>query len=102
MDELIKDVEKQINIINFKIKQVEKDPYATKTTIKAKTKPFTEEKNRLMADLSKYMQIKDSKIPDHEKLPKDCTFAIHYLQVEKNDRIKDRAVRQIKEDRELL
>lgn len=31
--------------------------------------------------------IMDAKIPDHEKLPKNCTFYTHFLQVEKNDMV---------------
>jgi len=33
------------------VKHIEKDPYATKTTIKAKAKPLNEEKDRLRFSL---------------------------------------------------
>ena len=49
-----------------------------------------------------YNQIRDAKIPDHEKLPKTCIFYKHYMQVECNTRIADAARTQIREDKELL
>lgn len=87
MDVLIAEITTQINQLNLKVKHIEKDPYATKTTIKAKAKPLNEEKDRLRFSLMELNQIRDAKIPDHEKLPKDCTFAKHYLQVAMNEKI---------------
>ena len=46
--------------------------------------------------------MRDEKIPDHEKLPKDCIFYKHFLQVEANTRIEKAAKDQIKEDRDTL
>ena len=42
MDVLINETTSQINVFNFKVKQVEKDAYATRTTIAAKKKPLIE------------------------------------------------------------
>ncbi len=56
----------------------------------------------LRSQLMEYNQIRDAKIPDHEKLPKTCIFYKHYMQVESNTRIADAARTQIKEDKELL
>ena len=74
-------------MLNIKVKHIRDDGYATKTAIKAKTKPLIEEKERLRFKLLEYQQIRDAKIPDHEKLPKDCIFAVHYLQVAMNEKI---------------
>ncbi len=56
----------------------------------------------LRSQLMEYNQIRDAKIPDHEKLPKTCIFYKHYMQVECNTRIADAARTQIREDKELL
>ena len=48
------------------------------------------------------MAVKDAKIPDHEKLPKDCIYYKHFLQVQMNKKLEKAAKVQIKEDRELL
>ena len=47
-------------------------------------------------------RVRDEKIPDHEKLPKDCIFYKHFLQVEANSRIERAAKEQITEDKKLL
>ena len=102
MDELIKVVTKQISDNNIKRRNIEKDGLSTKTTIKAKLKPLIEELNALRMKLIEYQQVRDAKIPDHEKLPKDCIFYKHFLQVDVNSRIERAAQEQIKEDKELL
>ena len=48
------------------------------------------------------MAVRDAKIPDHEKLPKDCIYYKHFLQVQMNKKLEKAAKGQIKEDRELL
>ena len=60
---------------------MEKDAYATKTTINAKKKPLIEQMNILRVQLNELMAVRDAKIPDHEKLPKDCVYYKHFLQV---------------------
>jgi hypothetical protein len=75
---------------------------ATKTTIKAKIKPLLEQMAVLRGTLMEYNQVRDAKIPDHEKLPKTCIFYKHYMQVETNTKIADAARAQIKEDKDLL
>jgi len=83
-------------------KVFESDGLATKTTIRAKVKPLLEEMNVLRARLLEYQMVRDAKIPDHEKLPKDCIFYKHYLQVEMNSKIEQAAKNQIREDKELF
>lgn len=48
------------------------------------------------------MTERDAKIPDHEKLPKDCIYYKHFLQVQMNKKIEKAARTQIKEDRDML
>jgi len=43
--------------------------------------------NVLRIKLMDLNQIRDAKIPDHEKLPKDCIFYKHFLQVDINSKI---------------
>ena len=81
---------------------MEKDQYATKTTINAKKKPLIEQMNVLRFQLNEYMAVRDAKIPDHEKLPKDCVYYKHFLQVELNKKLETCARDQIKDDRDLL
>ena len=40
--------------------------------------------NVLRNQLHEYMVVRDGKIPDHEKLPKDCVYYKHFLQVTRN------------------
>lgn len=47
MDVMIAETTKELNQLNFKVKQVEKDQYATRTTIAAKKKPLIEQMNLL-------------------------------------------------------
>ncbi len=79
MDVLIAQVTTEINKLAFKKKSAESDGYATKSTIKAKVKPIIEEMNVLRVQLIELQQKRDAKIPDHEKLPKDCIFYKHFL-----------------------
>ena len=81
---------------------MENDPLATKTTIKAKVKPLEDEMKMLRFTLTEMEMIREEKIPDHEKLPKDCVFVRHYLQVQANKDIEDVAKEQIKDDKEML
>lgn len=46
--------------------------------------------------------MKDAKIPDHEKLPPDCIYYKHFLQVQMNEKLENAARVQLREDRELL
>ena len=92
----------EINKLAFKKKQFESDGLATKTTIRAKVKPIVEEMNALRMQLLELQQKRDAKIPDHEKLPKDCIFYKHFLQVAMNTEIEKSAQKQIREDKELL
>ena len=46
--------------------------------------------------------MRDGKIPDHEKLPKDCVYYKHFLQVERNSAVETAATKKIKEDRDTL
>ena len=85
-----------------KIKSIENDPYATRTSIKGKTKPLREEMSVLRNSLEQYEFIKDAKIPDHEKLPKTCIYYKHYIQVAQNQAVIDKAKQQIEDDRELM
>ena len=102
MDELIAEVTKKINVCTRQLRKLEGDRLATQTTINAKAKPIKDEMNLLRAQLAQYEAVKDAKIPDHEKLPKDCIFYLHFLQVANNNKIKDAAKKQINEDKELL
>ena len=52
--------------------------------------------NLLRVTLYELMAIKDAKIPDHEKLPKDCIYYKHFLQVQMNSKIEKVAKSQIK------
>ena len=52
--------------------------------------------------LTEMEAIREEKIPDHEKLPKDCVFVLHYLQVQTNDDIERVAKNQIKDDKDML
>ena len=52
--------------------------------------------------LTEMQEIREEKIPDHEKLPKDCVFVRHYLQVQANRDLELVAKDQIKDDNELL
>ena len=81
---------------------MENDPLATKTTIKAKVKPLEDEMKVLRFTLTEMEMVREEKIPDHEKLPKDCVFVKHYLQVQANKDIEDVAKEQIKDDKEML
>ena len=81
---------------------MENDPLATKTTIKAKVKPLEDEMKALRWTLTEMEMVREEKIPDHEKLPKDCVFVRHYLQVQANKDIEDVAKEQIKDDKEML
>ena len=85
-----------------KIKVIANDSLATKTTKNAKKKPLVEEMNMLRFKLMELQQIRDDKIPDHEKLPKDCIFYKHFMQVDTNQKIQKAADDQIREDKELL
>ena len=58
--------------------------------------------NVLRFSLNELMQVRDAKIPDHEKLPKDCIYYKHFLQVQQNKKLEKAAKGQIKDDRELL
>ena len=81
---------------------IESDPFATRTTIKAKAKPLDDEMKQLRITLTDLQQIREDKIPDHEKLPRDCVFYRHYMQVQANSEIAQVAKDQIKDDKELL
>ena len=48
------------------------------------------------------MAVRDAKIPDHEKLPKDCIYYKHFMQVQMNEKLANAAREQVREDRELL
>ena len=37
--------------------------------------------NILRYSLNELVAVRDAKIPDHEKLPKDCIYYKHFLQV---------------------
>ncbi len=102
MDVLIAQVTTEINKLAYKKRQFEGNSLDTKTTIRAKVKPIIEEMNTLRIQLMEYQRVRDEKIPDHEKLPKDCIFYKHFLQVEANTRIEKAAKDQMKEDRETL
>ena len=84
---MIAETTKELNQLNFKVKQVEKDQYATRTTIAAKKKPLIEQMNALRYKLNEFMVVRDGKIPDHEKLPKDCVYYRHFMQVQRNNSI---------------
>ena len=48
------------------------------------------------------MAVREAKIPDHEKLPKDCIYYKHFMQVQMNDKLADAVKVQVREDREML
>lgn len=102
MDTLIATTTLEINRLMVRKKAFESDGLATKTTIRAKVKPIVEEMNMLRVKLLELQTIRDAKIPDHEKLPRDCIFYKHYIQVDMNQKIEELAKQQIREDRELL
>ena len=58
--------------------------------------------NVLRVQLNELMAVRDAKIPDHEKLPKDCIYYKHFLQVQMNKKLEKVAKNQIKEDRDML
>lgn len=102
MDVLIDQHANRINDLANKIKVIANDSLATKTTKNAKKKPLVEEMTMLRFKLMELQQIREDKIPDHEKLPKDCIFYKHFLQVDTNTKIQKAADEQIREDKELL
>ena len=56
----------------------------------------------LRISLTEMEMIREEKIPPHEKLPKDCVFVLHYLQVQANQEIELAAKKQINDDTEML
>ena len=56
----------------------------------------------LRFELTKLEAIREEKIPVHEKLPKDCVFVKHYLQVQSNLKIEELAKKQIRDDKDML
>lgn len=102
MDALIQQTTQQIYKLANQKRNMENDPLATKTTIKAKVKPLEDEMKALRWTLTEMEMVREEKIPDHEKLPKDCVFVRHYLQVQANKDIEDVAKEQIKDDKEML
>ena len=68
-----------------------RDKLATATTIAGKVKPLKDEMNGHKNKLVELEMVRDAKIPDHEKLPKSCTFYKHFLQVAMNQTIEKAA-----------
>ena len=102
MDTLIQQTTQQIHKLANQKRNLENDPLATKQTIKAKVKPLEDEMKVLRITLTELEMVREEKIPPHEKLPKDCVFVLHYLQVQANQEIELAAKKQINDDTEML
>jgi len=99
IDVLIETAEREIAENYKNIKKVMKNRAVANNQKAAKCEPFEESNKFLRYRIAFLLQLKDSKIPFYEKIPKQHNFYTHYIQSLKAQRMLQAANDKMEEDR---
>ena len=102
IDKMINEKRAEIRMKEKKKATLKKNSKAPPQKLKKEIEPIDNEIRVLNAKIEELLIVRDSKIPFYEKLPKDCTYYKHFIQQQVTSEIERLAVKQVREDKELL
>jgi hypothetical protein len=99
IDVLIETQEKEMEQANAEIRKIRRNKTIPANQKEAKCEPYEDVLKQIRMKIMFLIQLKDSKIPFYDKLPKQNVFYTHYMEGLKVNRMQEVAKDKAEEDR---